>query len=321
MNMYIEYAVLKALSFIANIVDSPQAAILMLHRTSSPIESALKINDMLNVDPYYLESFLSLSKKKGYSFISIDEMIFNLTMGKPQHKCLVVSIDDGYRCTYENAFPLLTSYDVPFIFYVSPAFPDKSIVLWWDIINDIIKDNDRIVLSDGNIIQCSTSELKHEAYVYLSKKILRSGPNVAEKLPLLFADTHVVRRDYNHHLLIDWAAIVEMSKNCLCTLGCHTTNHFGLRFEPMSSVIDDFMTSKSIMENSTGCQMKHLAYPYGTAYSVGFREGHIARTAGYESATTTYPSCIYKYHKHMLHFLPRINFYTVPDPSVYLYSR
>jgi len=318
MNMYVEYAISKLTYFIGSRIKSPIAAILMLHRVAPRNRNNLGVLEDQKVAPEYLEEFIILSKKKGYTFISIDEMISAISAGEYPTKCFVISFDDGYKDTFSTAYPLLKSYNVPFVFYVSTSFPDKTALTWWYMIHDIVLDNDKIIL-DKKIINCRSIGQKQKTYITLSKKILRMGRYVGDKLPLMLSHYERALHTIYSDSYIDWDEISTMSKDNLCTIGAHSADHYGLRYEQVDFIFNDFVLCKTKLREKTGKEINHLAYPYGTVYSVGFRESSIAKKAGFSSAVTTFNSCIYWYHKKMLHCLPRINFTQTFNPSVYLF--
>ncbi|MBX0312365.1 MAG: hypothetical protein JHC31_11445, partial [Sulfurihydrogenibium sp.] len=49
-------------------------AILMLHRVAPFEKDRLSPNENMKVSPEFLETFIELSRKKGYTFISLDEL-------------------------------------------------------------------------------------------------------------------------------------------------------------------------------------------------------------------------------------------------------
>lgn len=308
MNMYLDFTFSKLKYLYLKSKYRPIACILMLHRVAYNDKESLKICESLKVSPEYLEQFLINAKKRGYKFISIDELYDSLIRGIKLKKCLVISIDDGYMDTFTTAYPILKSRDIPFVFYLTTSFPDKSAIAWWYVINQLILNNAEIILDNGAILPCGTIQQKESSYITLSKIILRLGNNFANKLPLLFSNYNIDLYGRNEVLFLGWDEVVEMTNSSICTLGSHTVSHFGLRFENNLNVIKDMVNCKIKIKEKTGKNAKHLAFPYGTAYSVGRRESQLAKQAGYLSAVTTYSSPVYMAHKNSIYSLPRMNF-------------
>ena len=80
----------------------------------------------LEVTPEWLEQKIIEYRKKGYSFISIDNLA---TLNTKKWVC--VTFDDGYRDNYSLAYPLLKRLGVPFTVYVTTGFIDNNLPMWW----------------------------------------------------------------------------------------------------------------------------------------------------------------------------------------------
>lgn len=308
MNMYMDYLVSNMLHLIGNAVTRPVATIFTLHRVCPLEKDNLPGCKELRVDPEFLDNFITLSRRRGYYFISMDKLVTGLLSEKRIEKALVISIDDGYKDTYSTAYPILKKHNVPFIFFVSTSFPDKTAILWWYVIQELITNNNMIVLTDGRKISCETLSEKQKAFTTLRRIILRMGRQMQERVPRLLSRYDINLCWQNNNLMIDWENIITMSKDELCTIGAHTEKHFGLRFETAESVLGDFLLCKSKLENKIDMQVRHLSFPYGSAYSVGCRESYLAAKAGYTTAVTTYSGICHSFHRYMLHSLPRVNF-------------
>jgi len=81
-----------------------------------------------DITPERLESLIVEYKRRGYSFVSIDEIRNRLetihSWGKALFvsKCIAVTLDDGYRDNYEVAYPIFKKYNVPFCIYVTTGY-------------------------------------------------------------------------------------------------------------------------------------------------------------------------------------------------------
>ncbi|WP_104748036.1 polysaccharide deacetylase family protein [Helicobacter cetorum] len=96
-------------------------AIFMLHNVLKTQEK-IKFGDNMNVSQKFLESFIKRLQIKGFSFLGIDELCENLIKEKRMKKAVVFSLDDGYKNTYTNAYPLFKAYNVPFVVFVATKF-------------------------------------------------------------------------------------------------------------------------------------------------------------------------------------------------------
>lgn len=288
--------------------QKPIAEILTIHRVGIKTKRGIKAFMDLTITPEFLEKKIETLKMEGYRFISIDYLfeILSYNLKLEDKKLIVLTIDDGYKDTFDVTYPILVKNNIPFTFYVANAFPDKKILLWWDYLNDLIINKSLISLKNGYNYTCNTPEQKQRTYIDLSKKLLRMGNKIDVEFAKLFNVRHADLLQNYKHLLIDWEDISTMSFNSLCTIGAHSSQHFGLRFSSISEIKKDIIRNKSKMNEITGKTISHFAYPYGTHYSVGNREYSIVKKLNFKTAVVTYSSPVFKYHQNQLLSLPRI---------------
>lgn len=113
-----------------NLIHPVMGRILMLHRV---VEQRSEDNNReLEVTPQFLEQTIKDYKQQGYRFVSIDDitdlspLTFHLS---PKFVCL--TFDDGYRDTFDIAYPILKKHNIPFAVYVTTGFVDKTAKMWW----------------------------------------------------------------------------------------------------------------------------------------------------------------------------------------------
>lgn len=85
----------------------------------------------LEVTPEWLEGKILEYKKKGYSFVSIDDVSLFQVSGFKFHRFVCVTFDDGYSDNYTLAYPMLKRLDVPFTVYVTTGYLDNCMPMWW----------------------------------------------------------------------------------------------------------------------------------------------------------------------------------------------
>lgn len=90
-----------------------QIPVLLYHRVGQTV-------DPLTVTPERFERDLRLLKNAGYSTISLQQLqnfLADRNTELPANP-LVITFDDGYRDNYENAFPLLSKYQMEAAFFI-----------------------------------------------------------------------------------------------------------------------------------------------------------------------------------------------------------
>ena len=70
-------------------------------------------------------------QKKGYTFVSINDVSLFQVSGFKFHRFVCVTFDDGYSDNYTLAYPLLKRLGVPFTIYVTTGFIDNQLPMWW----------------------------------------------------------------------------------------------------------------------------------------------------------------------------------------------
>lgn len=282
------------------------ATIFMLHRVSKIDKNKLLPNENMKVSPEFLESFILELKRKGYEFISLDRLYEMLINNEKVKKQIVFTFDDGYKDNYEIAYPIFKKYNVPFTIYITTAFPENNVILWWYILEDLLISNNEIIIENEKII-CKTKEKKEKAFLILREKILNLNQNnLLTELKKLFNKYEIDFFDKNKELCLNWQQIIELSKEPLCSIGGHTKNHLVFKQLPEEEIINEIVEANNLIESKTGKKVEHFAYPFGSRNEITKREIDIVKKLGFKTVVTTRVGNIYSEHKDYLECLPRI---------------
>jgi len=90
----------------------------------------IRINDF--------KEHIELIKKNGIKFVNPSNFKNELNNNKKERKVLI-TIDDGYRSFYDNAWPILKKDKIPFILFVSTREVGKKGYMSWENIREIEK--------------------------------------------------------------------------------------------------------------------------------------------------------------------------------------
>lgn len=115
---------------IHNLLHPKVGEIWMLHRVAEQ-RSEIPEQRELEVTPEWLEQKILEYQKKGYTFVSINDVSLFQVSGFKFHRFVCVTFDDGYRDNYTLAYPLLKRLGVPFTVYVTTGFIDNRLPMWW----------------------------------------------------------------------------------------------------------------------------------------------------------------------------------------------
>lgn len=105
----------------ANVQGAESAVILLYHHVAEDTPPSTTIS------PTDFDGHLRYLRDNDFNVIPLDQMIDGLQNGMPlPNKSVVITFDDGYSSIYDEAFPLLQSYDYPFTLFVSTEPIDRS---------------------------------------------------------------------------------------------------------------------------------------------------------------------------------------------------
>ena len=102
----------------------------MLHRVVENRSDIPKQRE-LEVTLDWLEQKILEYQKKGYTFVSIDNIKHLSPFTSHLSPFVCITFDDGYRDNYTLAYPLLKKLGIPFTVYVTTGFTDNQLPMWW----------------------------------------------------------------------------------------------------------------------------------------------------------------------------------------------
>lgn len=290
-------------------------SVVMFHRI---VESEQEFMvDSLEVTASYLEKTIRYFLENNYDIVSLEKAHAFLTgEEKADRKFAVFTFDDGYKDNYTIAYPIFKKYNVPFTIYVTTCFPDKTAVIWWYALEELVKKGEQVDFHfEGKDYSYSTRTALEESEVSAALRAIILSMNIEAQnrlFSILFDGNGINLRQLSDRMTMDWADIVELSRSELVTIGAHTTNHYNLRHLEEEEVRREIGNSKRDIEARIGKPVEHFAFPFGTFNEAGIREFKIAEELGFKTSTTTRCGNIFPSHSIYTNCLPRIS----PGPAV-----
>lgn len=287
-------------------------AILMLHRVTTAAGKPLGINRHLVISPEFLDAAITEMKRLGYVFVTMDDAIERLKIGRRLPRFATITADDAYRDNLTEALPILEKHSAPLTVFVSPGLTNHTSDLWWDVLEDIVTARAEVYLTtpEGRIaVDCTTPARKiaanRQIHDYLTQDIPEQEQQTVlrELARLAGVDPERPARE----TLMGWDEIRKIAAHPLVTLGAHTVNHYNLRRLSDEKAWYEIVDAARVIELETGLRPRHMAYPYGYEGAVGEREVKLAEAAGYAAAVTTRHGVLYPGHARHPHALPRIS--------------
>lgn len=288
-------------------------SILTLHHVRPARPEGFQPNRLLEVTPDFLEGLVRRLARARIDVVSLDEMHRRFIEGDFKRRFVCLTFDDGYRDFLRWAYPVLRKYKLPFAMYIATSFPDRLGELWWIALEAVVAQNSRIgmvVNGEDRYFECASVSQKRELYdeIYRYLRSMKTEEEVRHVVRDLCACYRVDVVSFCRELCMDWAEIVDLAADPLCTIGAHTVNHMMLRKVPSDATVRAEMEmSRAVLEAALGKRPEHLAYPVGDPTSAGPREFRIAAELGFKTAVTTRPGVLFKAHRDYLTALPRIS--------------
>ncbi len=311
MNSFIKNKILgffvKTNGFFSKLLFGGKAHIFMLHRV---LPEKLRIKYDYNIDlaitPEALESFIQYFQKKGFKFISLDELSEKLESrkwGKDKYICF--TLDDGYRDNITYGLPIFEKYQVPFTIYVTNCFPNGSAHFWWYWLEEKIKNEEEITFRHVTYPSESNEE-KINTYNAIREEIKNCSPSEREELTTyFFQKTEESITKECEDLALNWEELKTISNHSLITLGAHTSNHYSLVHLSDLEMQKEIEVGKIELEKNLEKEICHFAYPYGSLKDANDRDFTFVKNLGFKTATLNHPGNVYSSSLSNRLFLPR----------------
>lgn len=258
--------------------------VLMLHRVGAVNISGISENENMKVSPEFLERFI-LEIQKNYDIIALSD-IYSRLKTKQSRKFVCFTFDDGYKDNLTLAYPIFKKLNVPFTIFVAASFPNRTVLLWWFKIEDLILKNDCITLSNGSSYNCKTLMEKNKVFSILRNNILQLNQKKLEsELNSLLSNYNINWKDINEEFCLSWEDIKRLHKDSLVTIGAHTAHHYNLKqLKTCNDVRNEIVEGIQDFEKECGFTPKFFAYPFGSPFEAGEREYRITQEIGFKSA-------------------------------------
>ena len=144
---------------------------------------------------------------------------------KRERPFISFTIDDGYSDNFTQALPVFERHQVPFAIFIATDFIDQKAILWWDILEDLVLQNDQ-VLFDGKSFSCHSFKDKWDTYRIIREEILKfDQTQLLYNLQESFSHYHIDWFKPIKEESMSWSQIKALSSHPLCTIGGHTVSH------------------------------------------------------------------------------------------------
>ncbi len=269
-------------------------------------------NRILTITPEFLEETITQVRASGYDIVDLTEARRRLLDKDFRKRFVCFTMDDGYQDNFSTALPIFRKHNVPFTVYVSTGIIDRTAVLWWEHLEEIIRHQEKIGLSlVGRQFDYPTSTVdeKYHAFdaIYWYLRGLSQSDQqtaIAELLGKFDIDPAKLCEE----CAMTWESLHELAQDDLVTIGAHTVSHYALSKLSPGEVNDEVVKGRQILAEKLGkLPAEHFAYPFGDSGSAAGREFNILNKSGFLTSTTTRKGILFPEHRDHLHALPRVS--------------
>jgi peptidoglycan/xylan/chitin deacetylase (PgdA/CDA1 family) len=214
---------------------------------------------------------------------------------------VLVTFDDGYADIYSEAMPLLESYRMPCVIFVTAGFIDRTIEPYEDRLGELVNSLSTLQTPDHGTLQLRSGEDREAAFRKLHGTLKKRSLKSRRRYMYTLSDMNVTAAHHPPPPFLTWAQIRELDRHPLVTIGAHGVSHVPLTRPAPWEVHRELVLSRRRLEEELNRPVDMLAYPYGA--SSALTRG-LARLAGYQLGFTTEQSRVRLRRDPM--YIPRI---------------
>jgi peptidoglycan/xylan/chitin deacetylase (PgdA/CDA1 family) len=295
-------------------------------KSATGVGAQTELSTKNTVSADFLEAAIHVTRDRGYQIVSLDEAFERMSSEEHADPFACFTFDDGYRDNGDVAYPVFERARAPFgIFLIADYLRGRSFP-WRAASSSLFAVTDDLAFDAGAVhhrFDLRSEEGRTAAQRVITDTLAASSPD--ERAALLDSISCRYGVDLLHAArtcTLDADAVRALAQTGLVTFGAHSVSHRNLRKLPDTEARHEFAESKVVIEELTGLEVRHFAYPGGRPSHVGEREYALCEEAGYQTGWTTSHGVLRRREPQRPSALPRISlngyFQDVRHLQVYL---
>jgi peptidoglycan/xylan/chitin deacetylase (PgdA/CDA1 family) len=284
----------RPVSALATSILGHGVPIFMLHRMNTPNQPST------GVEPEYLRQCLRYLVDKGYTFVSLEDVILSLkNKTKLPKKAVAFTMDDGFSDQGNVAAPIFLEFNCPLTFFVITGLVSNS--LWpWDaqvswIINNALSDQLTINFEGETLHLFLGDKTDRHAAREQVRNIIKemSSENITEILSKLAdaADLPLPATIPSNFEPLDWDTARKLESKGI-RFAPHSATHRILSKLSRKLAEEEIVQSWGVLNEELSNPLKVFCYPTGRALDFGPREISILKNQGFLGAASTVPGYV-----------------------------
>ncbi len=225
--------------------------------------------------------------KSRFNLISANQLRDLLYDGRPLKNTCMLSVDDGWRSTYDIIFPVMQKHKVPFTIFVSPEVTITETNFWTYTFQFCQEEELKRIMVQRGYFQKDV--MKYPVDLMFKEIQISQVYDVLNEYLKHHPETKVPRGFLNHKELI------ELQTSGLVEIGAHTLTHPILKSENEEVCTKEIQESVAQLSDLLNHEVHTFAYPNGLA-EIDFadREMNVAHRCGIDMAFSVNPGIIDK---------------------------
>jgi peptidoglycan/xylan/chitin deacetylase (PgdA/CDA1 family) len=269
------------------VINRDKAIILWYHGICDDGFDLLKGYDERHISRSCFREQLAYLKRKGYSFVSMTELVNTVKNKGRLGKKVVLTFDDGFRNIVENAYPIMREFNAKGCFYLVTDLIVADKLLWTDYVETVIRSQEpghfqfdfkgekfTYILTDKKSCEYAMKDIKAKLRNIPNPEMLEHFKQLGD------VQTENIPKEF---IIANWDEIKALDTNIL-EIGSHTRSHPNCtNLTSNKELEDEIHRSKKDIEDIIGREVEHFSYPAGS-----FNQEVIDMViqGGYKSAVT-----------------------------------
>ena len=230
-----------------------------------------------------------------YEILPLEELIGSLQKGRPLPRKAAITFDDGYKCIYEHAYPILKKNDLPATVFLTTGHIGSGRLFWWDTVRYAVYNTHKASIELRGVgrfsLRSAGQRMKAAAGIAtrLTRFMDREKNELIEEL-LQQADENIPEK-LGKELILSWNEIREMAEGGI-TFGAHGVTHAILTRLPLSRAREEIMESKREIEERLDQPVIAFSYPHGGPDDFNSAVVDLLKRSGFICAVTAIPRMI-----------------------------
>jgi peptidoglycan/xylan/chitin deacetylase (PgdA/CDA1 family) len=229
--------------------------------------------------------------KRWFHLATLDEALEIIEGRALRHTVVLLTFDDGYRDSYELAYPILSAHRAQGVFFLPTAFIGTNHVPLWDSAAYIVKRSRRrrfripkAPLREFDLDADGASRVIQQALA-----VYKTGPqdDAAGFLEMLEEACDARRPDGPERVFLNWEEAAALLRGGMA-IGSHTHTHSVLAQMSAEELACDLALSRRTIEERLGAAPSALAYSFGLREATSPAVFRAAEQAQFRAAFSFY---------------------------------